>query len=208
MAVDLILFPCNGNAIEALDCIDPDQYNVIGFVDDSEDKLGTPVFGIQVFPRSFIEENPQAKVLAVPGSPTSFRIREQIINELGVDPSRWATVIHHSASVSSYATVGLNCLIMDGAVVKAASTLGDNVVILPNSVVHHDSVVGKNTLIGAQVGIAGYVSIGHNCYIGSGSRIRDHITIADHCLVGMGSNVVKNIAEGTTVMGNPAKPIA
>lgn len=208
MALDLILFPCNGNAIEALDCIDPDQFNVIGFVDDSEEKLGTVVYGLHVHPRSFIEENPAAKVLAVPGSPTSFPIRNKIIEDLNVSHDRWATIIHPKASVSNHAAVGANCLIMDGAVIKAGASISDNVVILPNSVVHHDSKIGENTMIGASVSIAGYVSVGHNCYIGSGSRIRDHITIANNCLVGMGSNVVKDIDSGTTVIGNPAKPKA
>lgn len=208
MALDLILFPCNGNAIEALDCIDPDQFNVIGFADDSEEKLGTVVYGLHVHPRSFIEESPAAKVLAVPGSPTSYPFRNKIIEGLNVSKDRWATLIHPKASVSDYAAVGANCLIMDGAVIKAGATISDNVVILPNSVVHHDSKIGENTMIGASVSVSGHVSVGHNCYIGSGSRIRDHITIANNCLVGMGSNVVKDVDSGTTVMGNPAKPKA
>ena len=208
MALDLILFPCNGNAIEALDCLGPDDYNVIGFVDDSEDKLGTEVYGIHVHPRSFITENPQAKVLAVPGSPASFRIRERIIDELGIGPDRWATVAHPTASISRYAKVGRNCLIMEGVVVKASAVIEDNAVILPNSVVHHDSVIGKNTLMGAGVLIAGHVHVGRNCCIGSGSRIKDHLTIGAESLIGMGSNVVKNVEERTTVIGNPAKPIA
>lgn len=208
MALDLILFPCNGNAIEALDCIDPEEYTVIGFVDDSEDKLGTEVFGIHVHPRSFISENPQAKVLAVPGSPASFRVREKIIGELGIGRERWASIAHPKAAISKYAKVGRNCLIMDGVVVKASAIIEDNAVILPNSVVHHDSIIGNNTLVGACVAIAGHVNIGRNCYIGSGSRIKDHLTIGAESLIGMGSNVVKNVEEGTTVIGNPAKPLA
>ena len=71
---DLLLFPCNGNAIEALDCL-TDEMTPIAFVDDDPLKIGTTVCGLPVRSREALTACPTAKVLAVPGSPTSFSRR-------------------------------------------------------------------------------------------------------------------------------------
>ena len=51
MLPGLLIFPCNGNAIEALDCIS-DAYRLIGFVDDTPQKQAGTVAGHAVHPRS------------------------------------------------------------------------------------------------------------------------------------------------------------
>jgi len=51
------------------------------------------------------------------------------------------------------------------------------------------------------------VAIGENCYIASGTSIMHGIEIGAGALVGLGSNVIRNVAGGTKVAGNPARPI-
>ena len=34
----LVIFPYNGNGIEALDCINDDEFELIGFIDDDKNK--------------------------------------------------------------------------------------------------------------------------------------------------------------------------
>lgn len=201
---DLLIFPCNGNALEALDCLG-NQYKCIGFVDDNLDKIGTQVLGIPVYGRNVLLEKIKAKVLAVPGSPTTFQKRKKIIDGLEVPNERFATVIHPRANVSKFASVGLNVLIYAGVVVTATSSIGNHVCVLPNSIVHHDSQVGDYTLVGASCAIAGYVRIGENCYVGSKSSVRNNLTVGAKALIGMGSNVIFDIPEGAVVYGNPAK---
>ena len=78
MPEQLLIFPFNGNGIEALDCIG-NGYDFVGFVDDTPEKQGKHTSGFEVFSRSAFSKFPEAKVLAVPGSPTSFRIRKTIM---------------------------------------------------------------------------------------------------------------------------------
>lgn len=203
----LIIFPFNGNAIEAMDCI-ADQYELIAFADDTTEKQGVSEFGIPVASRNIIEQYPEAQILAVPGSPASYKSRHQIIESLQLPQFRFATLIHPSASVAKYATVGFNCLIMAGAVLTNKSKIGNHVCILPNSIVHHDSTIGDYSLIGSSVVVAGYSNIGKNCYIGSGSSIMNGISIGDGSLVGMGSNVIRSCPDEMKIAGNPAKPLS
>lgn len=201
----LILFPCNGNAIEALDCIDYSKFDVIGFVDDSDEKIGTHQYGVTVFDRSLFSKNPNAQVLAVPGSPVSFQDRDNVIESLQLNPNRFVNVIHPSAHISSFATMGKNCLLMEGVVLKAGASIGNSVCMLPYSVLHHDSRIDDYSLIGSSVVIAGYVKIKEKCYIGSGSKIKNNTEIGHECLVGMGSNVLQSLSPKEVYYGNPAK---
>lgn len=202
----LLIFPCNGNAVEAADCLGA-GHKLIGFVDDSPEKVGTERFGWPVFPRSAFDEYPDAEVLAVPGGPASYRSRESVIAGLGIERDRLARVVHPAASVSPRARIGVNVLVMAGVVITSNAAIGDHVCLLPNSVVHHDSRVGDWTLVGSGVTIAGHVSVGRNCYIGSGSTVKNGLTVGDGALVGIGSNVIRDVAAERVVAGNPAREL-
>lgn len=202
----LLIFPFNGNGLEAVDCIQG-QYELIGFIDDTPEKQGKTKFGFLVFGRDIIEKYLDAKILAVPGSPQTFRQRHKIINGLHIPKNRFATVIHPKASISPMANIGKNVLLMAGVVVTSNAVISDHVCILPNSVIHHDSIVGEYTLIGSNVLVAGNVTVGENCYIGSGSSIINGIEIGNGSLLGLGTNLIKSIPANSKVVGNPAKSI-
>lgn len=206
MPQPLLLFPCNGNALEALACLG-ESYRCIGFVDDAPEKQNTRHAGLPVLARAAFAEWPDAAVLAVPGSPESYRDRRRVIEGLGIEPKRYARVIHPAAVVSPLATIGHNVLIMAGVVITSNAVIGSHVCILPNTVVHHDVVIGDHALIGSNVTLAGGVVLEERCYLGSGSRIKNGVRVGTGALVGLGSNVLRDVAAGTTIAGNPARPL-
>lgn len=206
MKEQLIIFPYNGNALEALDCIDESRYELAGFIDDDPAKKENTA-GHIVLTREALQQYPAARILAVPGSPLSYRHRAQAISSLGIPKERFVSIIHPSAQIGKSVRIGTNCLIMAGVVLTSNAVIGDNVCILPNTVVHHDSSIGDYSLIGSNVTIAGAVSIGQNCYIGSGTGVRNGLTIGEGALIGLGSVVVRDVAPGDTVAGNPARTL-
>jgi sugar O-acyltransferase (sialic acid O-acetyltransferase NeuD family) len=202
----LLIFPCNGNALEALDCLG-EAYQLEAFVDDTPAKQAAGLCGYRVLSRSAFTEFPEARVLAVPGSASSYRSRRAVIESLQMPDARFASVIHPSARVSPLAKIGQNVLIMAGVVVTSNAVIGNHVCILPNTVVHHDAVIGRWTLIGSNCTIAGGTVLRENCYIGSGSSIMNGVQIGSRALVGLGSNVIRNVAPEAKVAGNPAREI-
>ncbi len=202
----LLLFPCNGNAIEARDCLG-DNWECIGFVDDTPTKQGNVIDGLTVFDRNAFDRWPETQVLAVPGSPASYGHRQAIIESLSLAIERYATVVHPRATISAGAGIGSNTLVMAGVVLTSNAMVGNHCCILPNTVVHHDSQIGEWSLIGSQVTVAGNVTIGRNCYIGSASSIMNGLTIGERSLIGFGSNVIRNVEPGSCVVGNPARVI-
>jgi sugar O-acyltransferase (sialic acid O-acetyltransferase NeuD family) len=202
----LLIFPCNGNGVEALDAL-ADAYRLVGFVDDTPAKQGTTVHGHAVLPRQALRDWPDAQVLAVPGSPVSYLGRRALIDGLNVAAARWAQLVHPSARVSPLARIGRNVLIMAGVVITSDAVIGDHVCVLPNTVLHHGARVGDWSLVGANVTVAGDTAIGANCYIGSGSSLMNGLTIGDGALVGLGSVVLRDVAAGTRVAGCPARAL-
>jgi sugar O-acyltransferase (sialic acid O-acetyltransferase NeuD family) len=205
-AQPLLIFPSNGNGLEALDCLG-EAYRCVGFVDDTPEKQQAGAHGHPVFGRAALAERADALVLAVPGGPTSYQSRRRIIDGLGLRDERFARVIHPTARISPLAIIGRNVLVMAGVVVTSNSVIGDHVVILPNTVIHHDVVVRPWSLIGSNVTIAGSSCVGENCYVGSGSSVMNGVSLGDGALIGLGSNVVRSVPAGARVAGNPAREI-
>jgi sugar O-acyltransferase (sialic acid O-acetyltransferase NeuD family) len=200
----LLIFPFNGNALEAIDCLG-DHFKLIGFIDDTPAKQSAGFLATPVLARDALGKWPDAKVLAVPGSAASFATRGALIASLQVPSERWATVVHPTARVSPLATIGRNVLIMAGAVVTSNAVIGDHVCVLPNTVIHHDVTIGAWTLIGSNVTVAGGTAIGENCYIGSGTSIMNGLQIGARSLIGLGSTVIRSCPGNTRLAGNPAR---
>ena len=209
----LLLFPFNGNAREAASVVEAinrqhETWQLLGFIDDDPKKHGLhfgdyPVLG----GREHLQRNEDTFVLAVPGRPESFLQRQALIASLKVEPERFASIIHPSASIGIGCTVGGNTLLMANIVLTANVSVGRSVVILPNTVIAHDSTLGDYCLVGANVSVSGGVTVGENCYVGSGARIIQETTIGERALIGLGAVVINNVAAGSVVAGNPARII-
>jgi sugar O-acyltransferase (sialic acid O-acetyltransferase NeuD family) len=208
VARPLLIFPYNGNGIEAVDCLDR-TYRLVDFVDDTPEKQGTGVGGhYPVLSMAAFVEFPDSVVLAVPGSPATYRSHRAIIESLEVSEDRFACVIHPAARVSPMSVLGWNIILMAGVVVTSDAIIGRYICVLPNTVIHHDSVIGEWSLVGSNVTIAGDVRVGKNCYIGSGCSIMNGVRVGDGAFLGLGSTIIRDVPAGGKIVGNPGRQIA
>lgn len=208
---ELILFPFNGNAREAVSVVKAinqqnKTWNIIGFIDDNSGFLGKNGCGYRVLgTREKISTYPDAKMLAVPGRPENFHKRDRIIGSLKIDKEHFATLIHPSVQIGVNVNIGYNTLIMAGVVVTANVSVGNHCVILPNTVISHESIIEDNCMIGSNVSISGGVHIKRCSYIGSGTKLIQEITIGEKTLAGLGSVIIKSTEPESVVAGNPAR---
>jgi sugar O-acyltransferase (sialic acid O-acetyltransferase NeuD family) len=132
-------------------------------------------------------------------------LRLKMLEELFL--AQWVVpcLIHPGAIVSRYASVGAGSVVMPGVVINAGAKLGAGVVANTGCTIDHDCVIDDGAHISPGANIAGGVRIGRRSWIGIGTSVREMIEVGSDCVVGAGSVVVGNVADGTRVMGIPAK---
>jgi serine O-acetyltransferase len=96
-----------------------------------------------------------------------------------------------------------------GAEIDLSCQIGGGLLIPhPNGIViHPGSTIGANCIIFQQVTIAGIVELGYHVDIGAGAKIIGPLTIQNHVRIGANAVVTKDVEEGDTVVGIPAKSI-
>jgi len=99
--------------------------------------------------------------------------------------------------------LNFNCVVLDVAPV----TIGAGTQIGPAVQIYYadhprDPEIRKT---GAEFGRP--VSIGQNVWIGGGAIILPGVTIGDNAVIGAGAVVTRNVGQGVTAVGNPARPV-
>jgi serine O-acetyltransferase len=86
---------------------------------------------------------------------------------------------------------------------------GMGIVIGETSVIGDDVLIYHGVTLGAKSGSTGkrHPNVGDNAVIGAQSSIIGNITLGQGSRVGAGSVVTRDVANGVTVIGNPAREI-
>jgi sugar O-acyltransferase (sialic acid O-acetyltransferase NeuD family) len=124
-----------------------------------------------------------------------------------VPGAAFTTVVARAAWVSRAAEVGVGVTIAPLAAVNAGSVVGDHVLVNTGAIVSHTVRLGDHVTVGPGARIGGETTIGEDTTIGIGATVIDHIRIGAGVIVAAGAVVVRNVADGTTVMGVPARPV-
>jgi sugar O-acyltransferase (sialic acid O-acetyltransferase NeuD family) len=114
-------------------------------------------------------------------------------------------IIHPRAVVSGRAAVADGAQIMAGAVVQGGASIGWDAVINTGSLVDHDCSIGPHGFIGPGAVLSGAVVVGESSFVGTGAVILPGIVVGARAVVGAGAVVIGDVADGTTVVGCPAK---
>jgi sugar O-acyltransferase (sialic acid O-acetyltransferase NeuD family) len=132
-------------------------------------------------------------------------IREKIHMQLSKTLGRPINAIHPSAVISSSVTVGNGTMIAANATLNALVQIGKGVICNTACTIDHESIIGDFVHIAPGAVLCGNVKIGNGSFVGANAVIRQGITVGRNVTIGAGTVVVKDVADNTTVIGNPHK---
>lgn len=139
------------------------------------------------------------------------RVREAIANEVG--SSAEALSIHAPQTIFlDNNVIGAGSVFCPNAMVTSNATIGRFFQANIYSYVAHDCVIGDFVTFAPGVRCNGNVHIHDYAYIGTNAIIKQGtpdkpLRIGAGAVVGMGAVVTKDVPDGVTVIGNPAREI-
>lgn len=181
-------------------------YGEIVFLDDRAQGSinGFPVIGTTLLLENSLSPEQFDIAVAVGNN----RIRRQIAEKATALGFALPVLVHPDATVSPSATVGQGSVVMAKAVVQAGSVLKDGVIVNTAATVDHDCLLNAFVHISPGAHLSGNTHIGEESWIGTGACSRQQIRIGSRTTIGAGAVVVRDVSDGMTVAGNPAKPLA
>ncbi len=208
MSGSLLLVAASGLAREVLAVCEATGRPVVGVLDDDPARAGTrlgnaPVLG----PLEHVRDHPDADVLLCAGKGSVRRDLAVRLAALGVDDSRYATVVDPSVRIPSSCSVGVGSILLGGVVLTADVCMGRHVVCMPHVTLTHDDALADFVTLTTGVSLGGGVTVGEAAYIGMNASVREQRTVGAGCVLGMGAALVTDQPPGTVYAGVPARQI-
>lgn len=181
-------------------------WKAVGFVDDAAEHDavdGIPVLGTV----SWLKENLDRLDVAVVLSLAEPAAKERIASRLNTVGARYTTLVHPTAELAPSVTLGPGTVVNAGVVVVFETCVGPHVTLNLNATVGHHVEIGEYSTVAPGANILGKVRLGKGCQVHANAVILSGVAVGDGAVVGAGSVVLRDVPPGTTVFGNPARPV-
>jgi sugar O-acyltransferase (sialic acid O-acetyltransferase NeuD family) len=115
------------------------------------------------------------------------------------------SVTHPTAFVAASARLGAGTQVLAQSAVCADAQLGAACIVNTRASVDHECRLGDGVHIAPGAILAGCVCVGENTLVGAGAVVLPRIRIGGNAIVGAGAVVTRDVDDGCTVSGNPAR---
>lgn len=182
-------------------------YIILGYLDDDESKIGKMFNGYECLGTvaSLTELNNNHHACAVIANQNG-EIRRKFV-EMFPNFDDWETLIHPSVNISETSKIGKGCVICAGGNVSVNTTIGDFCLFNISVTMGHDCIIGDYVSVMSGSCVSGHVRVGDGAYLATNCTVIPGMKIGANAKVGAGSVVIRNVKDGMTVMGVPAKTI-
>ena len=183
----------------------PNAWDILGFLDDDDDKKCRNINGFYVLGGlEWLEDNYGISCVVAVGD---SRARKKIVEKLKGYGVNFVNAIHPSVVMSDSVTLGEDVIICAGCVLTTNIVIGDHVILNMNCTVGHDAVIKDFVSAMPSVNINGFNNIGMGVYIGCGVNFIHEVSVGDNSVIGAGAVVVRDIPSGVTAVGVPCRPV-
>jgi sugar O-acyltransferase (sialic acid O-acetyltransferase NeuD family) len=133
--------------------------------------------------------------------------RRQVAGKFKSRGANFLTLIHETACIAPSAVIEEGGIVEPYTGIGANSRIGPFTIILGHVIISHDVVIGEYSQVSPFACLLGRVTVGPGAFIASHAVILPDVKIGAGATVGAGSVVVKDVPDGATVFGVPARQI-
>lgn len=209
----VIIWGGKGQAKVLREALDPRTHRIVA-VFDRNPELASPFADVPIFHGNegfeswLARELDRASVMALVAIGGNRGVdRLAIQSRLRAAGLEIGCVIHPSAYVARDAALGAGAQILAQSALASQSRLGEACILNTGATVDHECVLGDGVHVGPGAHLAGCVEVGSRVLIGIGAVVLPKVRIGDGAVIGAGAVVLNDVAAGTVVVGNPARPI-
>ncbi len=199
----LVIMGAGGHATSVASVALAAGYRLEAFVDSS--RAGEAHLGFDVIAR--LDDVAGLEDCAVVIAVGDNDVRHRIFAELGAQyPSiRHATLVHPSAVVSAFATLGAGSVLMPNAVVGANSRVGKCCIVNTAACLDHDCVMDDFSSLAPRAVTGGGVRIGMRSAISMGAIVKNDVTVGEDSVVGANCFLDRNLAACKVAYGSVSR---
>jgi sugar O-acyltransferase (sialic acid O-acetyltransferase NeuD family) len=206
----LLILGAGGHAkVVAETAIASGQFSEVAFLDDRctgpdqlASVLGFPVLGPLALALELIHRQQFAVAAVAFGNATA---RLNWIEKLDAAGYLLPVLIHPTAWVSPSAQLGSGSVVFAQAAVQSLATIGVGAILNTGCSVDHDGQLAGGVHICPGACLAGEVQVGSRSWIGIGASVIQQVRIGSDVTVGAGAAVVRDLPDGVTAVGVPAR---
>lgn len=179
--------------------------NDLAFIDDANKSVDKwPLIGNLEFAlEASTKKEFQNAFVAIGNS----KVRAKWLHKLMETGYNLPPIIHPHSWISPSSTIGNGTAVLANAIIQANVVIGKGCILNTSSSVDHDCVIGNYVHISPGAHLAGNVTIGNESQIGIGASIIQNTRIGIGVTVGAGAAVIRELPDGVTAVGVPAKVI-
>ena len=191
--------------IKSINIVKP-TWNIIGFFDDDQSKLGLEnEYGKVLGGIDFV--NSYDKELSVVMAIASPNVLEKIITNINNPNLSFPNIIAPTVFFFDKETfnIGYGNVICHHCRVSTDVTMGNFNLINGCCSFGHDVKLGNYNMMQPETRVSGETTIGNKNFFGVRCTIRQGLKIGNETRIGAGSFIIRKTKDGQTYFGNPAK---